>query len=255
MEKIRTLVVDDEPLALEMVADYVNQTPFLSLVSSCANAKDAFDEISKGDIQLVFCDIQMPGVSGLTLTKMLSALEKRPHVIFTTAYPQYALDGFKLDVIDYLLKPFDMDEFLKAATKAKRMLELEEQASVSLSGSTSAQQPTEPVEGQDFFFVKSEYKLVRINKSEVIYIEGLKDYIKIHLDQAPKPILTLMSLKDMMQKLNGSPFVRVHRSFIVNTSFIRGVERGQIAMSQGSCVPIGDQYKQQFNEVISGKIF
>jgi len=247
MSEITTLVVDDEPLALDLVTDYVNQAPYLKLVGRCSNAKEAFDIISKGNIQLLFCDIQMPGMSGLTLMKTLQSAKTLPKVIFTTAFPEYALDGFKLDAVDYLLKPFDQDEFLKAAGKAKRLIELEENAITQKTN-------TEPREGIDFFFVKSEYKLVRIDKNKIVYIEGMKDYIKIYINGEPKPVLTLMSMKEMTQKLDENQFVRLHRSFIVNVSFVRGVGRSLVTMPDGTQIPIGDGYRAKFTEVISKRI-
>lgn len=248
MNSIRTLVVDDEPLALDLVADYVAQVPYLELVGRCTNAKDAYERISQGDIQLVFCDIQMHGMSGITLMKSVQSSNRDTKVIFTTAFPEYALDGFKLDAVDYLLKPFDFDEFMKAAGKAKRLIDLELGAAAAQS-----QNNGEPVEGKDYFFVKSEYKLVRIDKKKITYIEGLKDYIKINLDGEAKPVLTLLSLKEMMNKLDEPNFVRVHRSFIINVAFIRGVERNNITTHTGDKIPIGDQYKSQFNDIINQK--
>lgn len=248
MNNIRTIVVDDEPLALDLVADYVSQVPYFELVGRCSNAKDAYDRISQGDVQLVFCDIQMHGMSGITLMKSVQSSNVETKVIFTTAFPEYALDGFKLDAVDYLLKPFDFDEFMKAAGKAKRLIELEE------LGAAATQNNGEPVEGVDFFFVKSEYKLVRIDKKKIVYIEGLKDYIKINLEGEAKPILTLLSLKEMMTKLEEPNFVRVHRSFIINVAYIKGVERNTISTHTGDKIPIGDQYKAQFNDIITKKI-
>ncbi len=245
MLKVKTLVVDDEPLALDLVTEYVMQAPYLELVGRCSNAKEAFEIISQGNIQLLFCDIQMPGMSGLTLMQTLQNAKTLPKVIFTTAFSQYALDGFKLDAVDYLLKPFDKDEFLKAANKAKRLIELEQNAAI-----TNA----EPQEGIDFFFVKSEYKLVRIDKQRIVYIEGMKDYIKIYINGEPKPVLTLMSMKEMMQKLNEQQFVRLHRSFIVNVAFVRGISRSLVTMPDGTQIPVGDGYRAQFNEVIGKRV-
>lgn len=243
MNKIQTLVVDDEPLALDLVKDYVTQTPFLELVGSCNNAQDAFERIAQGDIQLVFLDVQMPGMSGLTLMKSLDK-EKAPKVIFTTAFDNYALEGFKLSAVDYLLKPFDFDEFVNAALKAKRILELEQQ------------QPTSTINNQtddsNYFFVKSEYKLVRIDIQQIIYIEGLKDYIKIYLDGQPKPVLTINTLKDMESRLPANTFIRVQRSFIININYLKGIERNLISIGDAK-IPIGEGYKQNFNDIINRK--
>lgn len=241
METIKTLVVDDEPLALDLVRGYVEQTPFLQLVSSCSNAKDAFEAIESSDVQLVFLDVQMPGMSGLSLAKALNTNDA-PKIIFTTAYSEYALEGFKLDAVDYLLKPFDFDEFMKAATKARRIIELENKE--------QEQQPdTADQPDVDYFFVKSEYKLIRIDIPKIVYIEGLKDYIKIYLDGEPKPVLTLYSLKVMDARLSKRGFMRIHRSYIINLEFVRGVERNLILMPTTK-LPMGDGYRQQFMDVI-----
>lgn len=240
MEKIRTLVVDDEPLALDLVKDYVAQTPFLELAGSCTNAQEAFERIDAGGIDLVFLDVQMPRMSGLTLMKTLGD-DYAPKVIFTTAFGEYAVEGFKLNAIDYLLKPFDFDEFLKAANKARRQIEMEQNASLN--------QP--PIDTDEYFFVKSEYKLVRIDIARIIYIEGLKDYVKIYLNGEPKPVLTLSSLKAMDNRLPQSKFLRVHRSYIINIDFVRGVERNLIVLQGNAKIPMGEGYKQSFTEVIN----
>lgn len=245
MDKIRTLVVDDEPLALDLVRGYVEQTPFLELVGSCSSAQEAYERVGQGDVQLLFCDVQMPGMSGLTLMKALS-VSVAPKVVFTTAFEEYALDGFKLDAVDYLLKPFDFDEFLKAATKAQRLIEMEEQMEMSNDG-------IKWNKDDDYFFVKSEYKLVRIDIPKIVYIEGLKDYIKIYLDGEEKAVLTLNSLKEMENVLPDNRFIRVHRSFIVNVGYVKAVERNLIVMPEVK-ISMGESYKQRFLEVIEQRI-
>jgi DNA-binding LytR/AlgR family response regulator len=245
MGKIRTLIVDDEPLALDLVRDYVQQTPFLELVGSCSSAQEAYERVSQGDVQLLFCDVQMPGMSGLTLMKALSVGEA-PKVVFTTAFEEYALDGFKLDAVDYLLKPFDLDEFMKAAAKARRLIELESQQAVVSTDDFSWNKD------DNFFFVKSEYKLLRIDIPKIMYIEGLKDYIKIYLDGEAKAVLTLNSLKEMEKILPESTFIRVHRSFIVNVCYVRGMERNLILMPNEK-VPMGESYKKGFVDIIEKK--
>lgn len=234
---IKTIVVDDEPLALELVANYVRRLSFLELVAECSNAQDAFEAISQKGAELVFLDIQMPGMSGLSLTKLLQQ-KNNVKVVFTTAFPDYALEGFKLDAVDYLLKPFDFEEFEKSANKAKRLIELEQ-----------LDKEPEP----NWFFVKSEYKLIRIERDKIRYIEGLKDYIKIHLTDEPKPVLTLCSLKEMTEKLPEPQFVRVHKSFIINVSSMVGIERNIIHLNSGDNVPLGDGYRAHFNEIILKK--
>lgn len=234
MEKIRTLAVDDEPLALDLVKEYIEQTPFLEFCGCCSSASEAMERLSRGDVRLAFLDIQMPDFSGIALAKALPA-QNRPRLVFTTAFADYALDGFRLDAVGYLLKPFDYGEFLHEASKARELI-----------ASELAQQPAA---APDFFFVRSEYRLVRINPAEIVYVEGLKDYIKIYLSTAVKPVLTLMSLKQMEQRLPSSQFVRVHRSFIVNVGFVVGVERNLIHLPAAK-VPMGDGYKQQMMSII-----
>lgn len=245
MDKVRTVIVDDEPLALDLVRGYVEQTPFLELVGSCSSAQEAYERVGQGDVQLLFCDVQMPGMSGLTLMKALSVGDA-PKVVFTTAFEEYALDGFKLDAVDYLLKPFDFDEFLKAAAKARRLIELESQVGEVKTDNLTWNRD------DDYFFVKSEYKLVRIDIPKITHIEGLKDYIKIYLDGESKAILTLNSLKEMEKILPEGNFIRVHRSYIVNVGYVRGVERNLVIMPTDK-VPMGESYKQRFLEIIEEK--
>ena len=185
MRKLKCIVVDDEPLALELMESYVTKTPFLELKGKCLNAFEALELVNSANIDLVFLDIQMPDMNGIDFSQTLSANTK---VIFTTAFKDYAIDGFKVNAIDFLLKPFNYPEFFKAATKALDRISLEEEKGASLSAT-------------NFIFVKSEYKQIKINLSEVYYFEGLKDYIKIWLTSQAKPILTLMSLKTLEEEL------------------------------------------------------
>lgn len=252
---IRTLVVDDEPLAQDLVAAYVRQVPFLTYVGSCSSAIEAMTKIDEGGVDLVFLDIQMPGLSGLSMAKALSGPDI-PKIVFTTAYGEYALDGFKLDALDYLLKPFDFDEFMRVANKAKRLFDLESKA----MGGTSTSVATEEcnvnaaicgsqAEEGSFFFVKSEYKLVKIEIDKILYVEGLKDYVKIYLVGAPKPVLTLTTLKQMEARLANSHFIRLHRSFIVNVKMISGVERSGVFVGNVR-IPVGDGYKQKLQALL-----
>lgn len=246
---IRTLVVDDEPLALELVTGYVAQVPFLSLVGRCSSAADALSVINNGGVDLVLLDIQMPGLSGLSLARSLTA-EGAPKIIFTTAYGEYAIDGFKLDAVDYLLKPFDFDEFMRAVGKAQRLIELERK-------SHGAPADSDPVKADadvlmppgDFFFVKSEYKLVKIQIEKILYVEGLKDYVKIFTSDSPKPIVTLATLKQMEARLLTHSFVRIHRSYIANVKLISGVERNAVLVGQER-LPIGDGYRQNLQSIL-----
>lgn len=245
--QIKTLVVDDEPLAQDLVAGYVGQVPFLSLVGCCSSASEALSVIDKGGVDLVFLDIQMPGLSGLSMAKALGG-ENAPKIVFTTAYGEYALDGFKLDAIDYLLKPFDFDEFMRAVNKAKRYIELEKRAA-SEANAEDGSHTSDVNEDEAFFFVKSEYKLVKIEVEKILYVEGLKDYVKIYIDGIPKPVLTLSTLKQMEARLTSRSFMRIHRSYIVNVKMITGVERNSVVVA-GERIPVGDGYKQNLQSLL-----
>lgn len=231
---IRTIAVDDEPLALQLITGYIEKTPFLELAGDFESSIDAIDYISHGDTGLAFLDIQMPDLTGTEMARLVTGSTK---IIFTTAYEKYALEGFRLDAIDYLLKPFNYEEFLKAAGKAKRMIELEKK-----------NPPTAEVRN-DFLFLKSEYKIRRINFNDIHYIEGLKDYVKVYLHHEKRPILTLSSLKVLESKLPPSVFMRVHRSYIVNLDSIHTIERNRIVFGDVR-IPVSEQYKEQFQKFL-----
>lgn len=238
MRKINCLIVDDEPFALDLVESYVNKTPFLELKGKCLNAFEALDSIKTNSIELIFLDIQMPDMTGIDFSQTLSPNVK---VIFTTAFKDYALDGFKVNAIDFLLKPFNYAEFFKAANKALERISLEDEK----NGTSPA---------SNFMFVKSEYKQIKINLDEVFYFEGLKDYIKIWLTSQPKPVLTLMSLKTLEEELPVEKFMRVHRSFIIALDKIDAVERGQILINQQR-ITVAEQYKTKFQKFVENKSF
>ncbi|WP_206542929.1 LytR/AlgR family response regulator transcription factor [Lacinutrix algicola] len=232
--KITCIVVDDEPMALNLVESYVEKTPFLELKKKCSSAIEAMEFIKKEPVDLLFLDIQMPDLTGIEFSRMLP---KETRVIFTTAFDQYALEGFKVEALDYLLKPFDYAEFLAAANKANIWFEL-------LNGK---EQKTQNMvsEEKEFLFVKSEYKQLRIKLADVLYFEGLKDYIKIWLKDNQKPILTLMSLKSLEAELPEHQFMRVHRSFIVALDNIDVIERSQIIINKQR-ITVSEQYKPKF---------
>ncbi len=237
--KLKTIAIDDEPLALKLVADYVQKTPFLDLVGSFDNPLDAIDYLSEAMVDLILVDIQMPDLTG---TEFARTLETGPKIIFTTAYEKYALEGFKLNAVDYLLKPFSYEEFLKAAQKARKLCELENNSTPSVEANNQ------------FLFLKSDYKIRRINFENILYIEGLKDYIKVYLTNEEKPILSLNSLKTIEQKLPEERFMRVHRSFIVNLDKVETIERSRIVFGK-NYIPVSDQYKEKFQEFINQRFF
>ncbi|GAL77832.1 LytR/AlgR family response regulator transcription factor [Algibacter lectus] len=234
--KITCVIVDDEPMALNLVETYVQKTPFLELKQKCSSAIEAMEFIKEQPVDLLFLDIQMPDLTGIEFSKMLP---KETRVVFTTAFDQYALEGFKVEALDYLLKPFDYAEFLAAANKANHYFSL-------LKGTPQ----NEVSEVKEFLFVKSEYKQLRIKLSDVLYFEGLKDYIKIWLKDNPKPILTLMSLKSLQEELPESQFLRVHRSFIVSLKNIEVIERSQIIINNQR-ITVSEQYKSAFLEFVN----
>ncbi len=234
--KITCVIVDDEPMALNLVESYVEKTPFLILKKKCNSAIEAMEFIKTEPVDLLFLDIQMPDLTGIEFSKMLP---KDTRVIFTTAFDQYALEGFKVEALDYLLKPFDYAEFLAAANKARTWFEL-----------VKGNKPNIVSEEKEFLFVKSEYKQLRIKLEDVLYFEGLKDYIKIWLKDNPKPILTLMSLKSLEEELPETKFMRVHRSFIVSLKNIEVIERSQIIINKQR-ITVSEQYKPKFLEFVN----
>jgi len=241
---IKCAIVDDEPLAVELLASYVKKIPFLELCGKYSNATDALHGIGENPVDLLFLDIQMPELNGLELSKMVP---EDTRIVFTTAFNQYAVDGFRVNALDYLLKPISYADFLEASNKALQwfqLLQQSEQAAPSPSPATGDEPRS--------IFVKSEYKLLQINLDDIRYIEGLKDYVKIYTEQSPHPILSLMNMKAIEQMLPASRFIRVHRSFIVQKSKIREIERNRIVFGD-VYIPIGDSYKQAFQDFINPK--
>ena len=238
---IKCAIVDDEPLAVELLASYVKKIPFLELCGKYNNATDALHGITEDAVDLLFLDIQMPELNGLELSKMVP---ENTRIVFTTAFDQYAVDGFRVNALDYLLKPISYADFLEACNKAQQWFQLVQQQEES--------SPAAVAEEIKSIFVKSEYKLLQINLDDIRYIEGLKDYVKIYTEQSPHPILSLMNMKAIEQMLPASRFIRVHRSFIVQKSKIREIERNRIVFGD-VYIPIGDSYKQAFQDFINAK--
>ena len=224
---LRCIVIDDEPLALELMASYVEKTPFLELCGKYSSAVMALEKTDLREVELIFLDIQMPDLNGLEFSRLLPPDVR---VVFTTAFEQYALEGFKANALDYLLKPVNYHEFLSAARKAQEWFSLKRR-----SRETSGQE-------DDFIYVKSGYKLIQVRLSDILYIEGLRDYLKIYLEGETHPVLTLGSMKAMEERLPSPRFMRVHRSFIVQMSKVRTMDRGQIVFGK-TRIPISDTYK------------
>jgi len=232
---ITTIAIDDEPLALQLVTGYIGKTPGLNLIGKFDNPLDAGEFLANNPVDLIFVDIQMPDLSGIEFTRLL---EKGPKVIFTTAFEKYALEGYKLEIVDYLLKPFSYEEFLSAFQKVQKLINLERKSQISVEANS------------EFLFLKSDYKIKRINFNDILYIEGLKDYVKVYTLHVPKPILSLSSLKLLESKLPDNKFMRVHRSFIVNLEKIDTIERNRIVFGN-EYIPVSDQYKEKFQEFLN----
>ena len=231
---INVIAIDDEPLALQLIVGYIEKTPGLKLLGKFENPLEAAAFLATSVTGLVFLDIRMPDLSGVEFAR---SMLKGPKVIFTTAYEKYAIEGFKLDVVDYLLKPFSYEEFLRAVHKAERLISLERAV------------PDKVEANNEFLFLKSDYKIKRINFEDILYIEGLKEYVKVYTRDDPKPILSLASLKLLENKLPPEKFMRVHRSFIVNLSRIDTIARSRIIFGK-TYIPIGDQYKDKFQKFL-----
>lgn len=238
---LRCCVIDDEPLASGLIASYINKTPFMELVGEYSSPKDAISIILSHGVDVVFLDIQMPQLNGIEFARIIPP---ETRIIFTTAYSNYAVEGFRVNALDYLLKPISYDEFIAAANRARDWHELS--AGNSISQPENLKQEAE----RDYIIVKSEYKLVQINVKDILYIEGLKDYVRICIDGNDRSIMTLLSMKALEQSLPSSAFMRVHRSFIVNLSKIKVIERNRILIGKVQ-IPISDTYKDSFTDFIS----
>lgn len=279
MAKISCIVVDDEPLAARLIESYVVKTPFLDLRGVFNSGSAAFTFLQDNPVDLLFCDIQMPGLNGMELSRMLPAGTR---IIFTTAFSEYAVEGFKVRALDYLLKPVSYEDFLASALKAKEYFDLmaasssgktsvpasaelpgKQDAAASESASLSASQPAAPAVSSAAaspaaapasirsIFVKTEYRLQQIDLDRITFIEGLKDYVKIHLDDGTPPVLSLMRLKTLEDSLPSDRFVRVHKSFIVQTSRIEAIERARIIIGK-DYIPIGETYQDALFRALSG---
>lgn len=235
---IRCLVVDDEPLALDILEDYINKVPFLTLVKTTTSAIEGLSLVQSGAVDLVFLDVQMPELTGIQFLKIING---KCDVILTTAYSQYALDGYELDVVDYLLKPIAFDRFYKAAQK---VLQNSNHSHQTIAEAPIAQKT------HDFIFVKTEHKIQKIYLDDILYIEGLKDYISIFTKT--ERIITLQNMKKMEESLPEKSFVRVHKSYIIALSKIESIERSRIQIGD-KIIPIGDTYRDYFFKQIEDK--
>lgn len=236
--KLTCAVIDDEPLAVELMEGYVRKTPFLELRGSFGSGVAAFDALRGNPVDVLFCDIQMPELNGMELSRMLPP---ETRVVFTTAFSRYAVEGFRVNAIDYLLKPVSYADFLAAAEKALGWFEIKRRA-----------ENTEPVpeSGRQSIFVKTEYRLQQIGLDRILYIEGMKDYVKIHVEGEAHPVLSLLSLKSLEEQLPPDRFIRVHRSYIVQPAKIRTIERNRIVFGK-EYIPISENYRQPFFDFLA----
>lgn len=227
---MRCIAVDDEKLVLDLLLDNISQVPYLQLVKACRNAMEAIAVLENEKVDLVFLDIQMPKLSGLQFIK---TLQDPPMIILITAYEQYALESYSLNVVDYLLKPVSFERFLKACNKAKELFDLKN------SNSTGE---------ADYIFVNVEYTLVKISFADILFIESLKDYIKIHLASSSKPVITKMSLKAMEEKLPAEKFIRIHKSYIIAIDKIAIIKRDLVCIANQE-IPVSDFYKEKLSKI------
>jgi two-component system LytT family response regulator len=234
---IRCLAIDDEPLALRQLAAYIGKIPFLELAGQCQSALEARKIMEDDMIDAIFVDINMPDLNGMDFVRSLAA---PPIVVFTTAYSEYAVEGYKVNAVDYLLKPFGLDDFKRAANKVKKQYDLENAASVS------------QVDTDDALFFKTEHRVVRININDIRYIEGMSEYLKIYIDNQ-KPLVVLLSMKKLEERLPTSTFLRIHRSYIVNLKKIQEVNKNRVIMDADTYLPIGDLYRDAFNDYLNTK--
>lgn len=230
--KITCIVVDDEPLAAEKIADYVSRVPFLKCIATFDNGLSVMEYLQQEEVDLIFLDIQMPGLTGIQL---LNVLKRKPKVILTTAYSEYALESYELEVTDYLLKPISFERFLKAVTKVYQSYNLPTTKEPASKQSSTA--------NEGFIFVKTEYKLQQIKLDTIQYVEGMKDYLRIHTDE--EPVMTLMSFSKLQEMLPSDGFFRVHKSYIVPIGRITLIEKGEIHIGD-HVIPVSDTYKEGF---------
>lgn len=232
---IRCMAIDDEPLALQQITAYIGKVPFLELAAQCQSALEAHQFLQNDTVDVIFCDINMPDLNGMDFIKTLTA---PPLVVFTTAYAEYAVEGFKVNAIDYLLKPFGLQDFMRAANRIRDRL----------TPATSTPSSTVNTE-DDTIFLKTEYRIVKVSISDIRYIEAMSEYLKVYLESESKPIITLLSMKKMEERLPDY-FMRIHRSYIINLTKIQEVNKNRVIMDADTYLPIGDMYKDTFQSYL-----
>ena len=244
---IRVLAIDDEPLALQQIVAYFKKVPFLELAAQCQSALEARKFLENDTVDAIFCDINMPDLNGMDFVKSLTV---PPLVVFTTAYSEYAVEGFRVNAVDYLLKPFGLQDFQRAANRLKERLELPT-ATAQVSAGQVVGSSDAPM-SSDVLFLKTDYRIVKVNISDIRYIEGMSEYLKVWLDTDAKPIITLLSMKKMEERLPAN-FMRIHRSYIINLNKIEEVNKNRVILDKDTYLPIGDLYKEAFQRYLDTK--
>ena len=244
---IRVLAIDDEPLALQQIVAYIKKVPFLELAAQCQSALEARKFLENDTVDAIFCDINMPDLNGMDFVKSLTV---PPLVVFTTAYSEYAVEGFRINAVDYLLKPFGLQDFQRAANRLKERLELPT-ATAQVSAGQVVGSSDAPM-SSDVLFLKTDYRIVKVNISDIRYIEGMSEYLKVWLGTDAKPIITLLSMKKMEERLPAN-FMRIHRSYIINLNKIEEVNKNRVILDKDTYLPIGDLYKEAFQRYLDTK--
>ncbi len=246
---IHCMAIDDEPLALQQIVAYIGKVPFLELIAQCQSALEAREFLEHDTVDAIFCDINMPDLNGMDFIKSLTV---PPLVVFTTAYSEYAVEGFRVNAVDYLLKPFGLQDFQRAANRLKDRLESNAPAvSASVNGASVVGGFAADT-SDDTIFLKTEYRIVKVSISDIRYVEAMSEYLKVWLSSEPKPIITLLSMKKMEERLPDT-FMRVHRSYIINLTKIQEVNKNRVIMDADTYLPIGDNYKEAFQAYLDTK--
>ena len=243
---IKCIAIDDEPLALKKLVTYIKKIPFLELVAQCRSAIEAQQVIENQPVEAIFLDINMPDLNGLDFAKSMQDHSKGPVMVFTTAYSEYAIEGYKANAVGYLLKPYGFDEFEAAAKKVKEICEIRQQSATAVEVSADTH--------DGVIYVKSDYKIVRISINKINYIEAMSEYLRISCEDKDKPVIVLLSMKRIEEHLPSSKFMRIHRSFIINLDKISEVKKNHVVLGDGVSLPIGDNYKDAFMAYVNSKI-
>ena len=245
---IRCIAIDDEPLALQQIAAYIGKVPFLELAAQCQSALEAQRFLQSDTVDAIFCDINMPDLNGMDFIKSLAV---PPLVVFTTAYAEYAVEGFKVNAVDYLLKPFGLQDFMRAANRLQERLVPPPSLTSHLSPLTSPHSPLTS-ETDNVIFLKTDYRIVKVTISDIRYVEAMSEYLKVWLEGEAKPLITLLSMKKMEERLPAT-FMRIHRSYIINLDKIQEVNKNRVIMDADTYLPIGDLYKEAFQQYVDTK--